>query len=94
MAHLAVLQKVNDFDKWKQVFDEYAPQRRASGEVSYQIYHVDGDRNNFAVIVEYDSLENAKAWVASDALKEGMEKSGVRGAPTILVLNDGESGKP
>ena len=93
MAHVAIRIKVRDYAAWRRVFDEYAPRRRTGGEVSYQIYHLEEDRNSLALMFEWDSLENAKAFLASDTLREGMEKAGVEGEPTILFLNDGDSGK-
>ncbi|MBQ11317.1 MAG: antibiotic biosynthesis monooxygenase [Planctomyces sp.] len=94
MAHLAIRHRVRDYVAWKRVFDEFAPQRRAAGEIDYQIFDVDGDRNHIAIIQEWTSLENAKAFISSDALKEAMGKAGVEGEPTILFLNAGDSGKP
>ena len=94
MAHLYILSKVRDYAAWKRVFDEFATQRRAAGEINYQIYHLDGDRNNFAMIQEWDSLDKAKAFVTSDALRGAMANAGVEGAPAFLFLNAGDSGKP
>ena len=94
MAHLAIQHNVRDYAAWKRVYDEFAPQRRAAGEISYQVFDVDGDRNNIAILQEWNNLENAKAFVASAELKEAMGKAGVEGEPTIMFLNAGDSGKP
>ena len=94
MAHVAVRHKVRDYAAWRQVFDEFAPQRRAAGEVSYAISHLEDDRNDIVVVVEYDSMENAKAFFVSDSLREAMGRAGVEGEPTIWFLNAGDSGKP
>ena len=94
MAHLAVRHRVRDYAAWKRVFDEFAPQRRAGGEIDYQIYHVDDDRNHIIVLLEWDSIANAKAFAASDALREAMDRAGVEGEPVIFFLNAGDSGKP
>ena len=94
MAHLAIRFNCRDYAAWKQVFDEVAPQRRAAGEIEYHIYHVDGDLNNIMLVDEWDSLDNIKAWVASDFLREAMERAGVEGPPTIYFLTAGDSGKP
>ncbi len=93
MAHLSVRHKVSDYAAWKRVFDEFAPQRRAGGEIDYQIYHVDDDHNNIIVLLEWDSIANAKAFIASDALHEAMANSGVEGEPVVFFLNAGDSGK-
>ncbi len=94
MAHLAVRHQVQDYNAWKVVFDDFAPQRRAAGEISYQIYHVDGDRNNLVLLFEYDSTDNVKTFIASDALRDAMNRAGVQGEPAIFVVNAGDSGKP
>lgn len=94
MAHLAVRHHVRDYAAWKRVFDEFAPTRRAGGEIDYQIYHVDDDRNNIIVLMEWDSIANAKAFTASDALREAMGNAGVDSEPVIFYLNAGDSGKP
>ena len=94
MAHLAIRHSVSDYDAWKRIFDEFAPQRRAGGEISYQIYHVDGDRNHIIVLMEWDTMDKCRTFFASDELRETMGKAGVQGEPTIFFLNAGDSGKP
>jgi heme-degrading monooxygenase HmoA len=94
MAHLAVRHKVSDYAAWKGAFDDFAPQQRAGGEIDYQIYHVDDDRNHIIVFLEWDSIDNAKTFAASDALREAMGRGGVEGEPVIFFLNAGDSGKP
>ena len=94
MPHLGVRHQVQDYNAWKVMFDEFAPQRRAAGEISYQIYHIDGDRNHLVLFFEWDSIDNAKAFAGSDMLKETMGKAGVQGEPAIFFLNAGDSGKP
>lgn len=94
MAHLAVRHNVSDYAAWKRVFDEFAPQRRAGGEISYQIYHVDEDRNHIIVLMEWDSIANAKTFASSNALREAMGRAGVQGEPVIFFMNAGDSGNP
>ena len=77
MAHLAIRFNCGDYAAWKRAFDDFAPQRRAAGEIDYQIYHVEGDRNHIAMIQEWNSLDNLRAFLTSDALREAMAKSGV-----------------
>ena len=93
MAHLGIRFNCSDYAAWKQVFDDFAPQRRAAGEIDYQIYHVEGERNHIVMIQEWNSLDNLRAFLASDTLREAMEKSGA-GEPTIFLMNAGDSGKP
>ena len=55
---------------------------------------LDGDRNHLVLLFEYDSIDNVKTFVASDALREAMGRAGVQGEPAIYVVNAGDSGKP
>ncbi len=92
MAHLAILFACRDYATWKRGFDEDAPQRQAAGGINYQVYHMDGDHDNMVLILEWDSLENAKAFFTSDAARRTMIRAGVDGTPTFLYLNAGDSG--
>ena len=94
MAHLAIRHKVQDYTAWKGVFDRFAPERRAGGEISYQIYHLDDDHNEIAVLMEWDTIDKAKAFVASDTVRNAMQEAGVVGGPTVIFLNAGDSGHP
>ena len=79
---------------WKRIFDEFAPKRRAAGELSFQVFHVEDDRNDIALLMEWDDFDNAKAFLAGDELREAMGKAGVESEPVITFLNAGDSGKP
>ena len=60
MAHVAIRHRVRDYAAWKQVFDEHAPQRRAAGEISYAIYRNEDDRNDIALMFEWNTLKNPR----------------------------------
>ena len=94
MAYLAIRFQVQDFNAWEARFDRFAPERRAAGEVSYQIYHMDDDRNRIVMLQEWATVDAAKAMIASDALKNAMQEAGVTGEPIFFFLNAGDSGRP
>ncbi len=92
MAQVIVRHKVKDYSAWKSVFDGFANNRRTGGEKSYRIYHPDDDPKNIFVIVEYDSLNNAKNFLGSSELKQAMRDSGVVDQPDIYYLEEYDSG--
>lgn len=96
MPHLAVRHQVQGYNRWKPVFDRFAPQRQTAGEIPYQIYHTDEDPNHIILLFEWDTMANAKAFVASDSedLRSAMEEAGVVGEPVFFFLNAGDSGRP
>ena len=92
MATVIVRHKVKDYEAWKVVFEGFAANRKAAGETSFRICHLDNDPNNVLGIVEYDSLENARNFFSSPELKEAMNNGGVLEQPDIYYLKEYISG--
>jgi hypothetical protein len=92
MATVIIRHKVKDYEAWKIAFDEFADNRKAGGETSFRILHLDDDPNNVFGIVEYNSLENARNFFSSPELKEAMGNAGVIEQPDIYFLNEFASG--
>jgi len=88
MASMLVQHKVNNFGKWKNVYDSVANLRTSSGELSDQIYRDASDPNKLTVIFKWDSMANAQKYAQSPELKAAMEKAGVAGPPDIHFLNE------
>jgi hypothetical protein len=82
-AWMIVTHKVENFDRWKTVFDSVAPTKRSYGWKQSNVLSIDGDKNNVMVMEEYGSIDKAKAFAASNELKTAMAKAGVASAPEI-----------
>jgi len=54
--------KVEDFERWKPVFDATAALKRGYGWKQFSVFAIDGDRNNVLVMEEFDTMANAKAF--------------------------------
>ena len=91
MAYLLVHQSVADYAKWKQVFDEHQAMREAAGSKGGQVLQSADDPNKVIVMMEWDSIENARAFAQSDDLRQAMERAGVTGPPDIHYLNLADS---
>ena len=87
MAHMMVTHSVDDFDKWKAIFDEVKPMRGEAGEISAALYRDASAPNTITALFEWDSLENARNYAGSDRLKAAMQKAGVTGSPQISFLD-------
>lgn len=92
MAHLFIRHKVKDYSAWKSAFDGFIETRRAGGEKSYRIFHPDDDPNNLLVFFEWDSLDNARAFMANPDLKETMGNAGVVEPPEAYFLEEHDRG--
>lgn len=92
MANLFIHHKVKDYTTWKSTFDGFIETRRAGGEKAYQIFHPDDDPNNLLLLFEWDSLANARKFMANPELKEAMGAAGVIEEPEVYFLEEYERG--
>ena len=86
MTYVLTIQKVKDYDKWKQVFDEHGEVRKNKGSKGAIIYRNSKDPNQLVIITEFDNLEKAKNFSMSEDLKITMKKAGVMGRPELHYL--------
>jgi len=91
MATMIVRFQVQDFDRWKAVFDEMAEARREHGILSASVHRDAADRDMVVTILQARTLDDAKAWGNSDALREAMSEAGVDDVVEIEYLEDVES---
>jgi len=88
MSYVIVQHKVEDFPKWKAVFDAQEGLRRANGELSARIFHDAADPNALTLFFEWDALENAHQYAQNPELKAAMMEAGVAGPPTFYFLTE------
>ena len=86
MAHILVRQNVEDFAKWQSVFNEHSSMRAGGGSKGGQLFQSADDPNEVFVLLEWDELNNARQFAASDDLRQAMERAGVTGPPDIHFL--------
>ena len=86
MAYLLIDHPVEDFDEWRSHFDDHAPTRADAGSQGGHLFHKEGDPNEVVALLEWDSLENAHEFAASDDLREVMTEAGVVGEPDVDFL--------
>ncbi len=90
MAKIIVQHKVEDFDKWKKLFDLGAPFRKMSGQSSCQIFRNSDDLNDISIVFEWDDLHKAVRFSQSEELREGMKMAGVLGDPKVYLELEAE----
>lgn len=83
---MLVTHKVANFQKWLAGYEAHDSMRLASGVHSYVVGRAFGDSNTVFVATKVDDIEKAKAFAKSADLKQGMQKAGVVGAPSISFL--------
>lgn len=87
MAYLLVRHTVEDYAKWKPVFDQHSGPRKTAGSKGGQLFRSADNPNAITILWEWDSLEHARAFTQSPELREAMQRAGVVGMPEISYLD-------
>lgn len=87
MAHVIVKHTVEDFGKWKPVFDGDEGRRSSAGCRGAQIFRDAGNPNALTVVMEFGSHDQAHAFASDPALAETMGRAGVIGRPEVSFLD-------
>jgi heme-degrading monooxygenase HmoA len=88
MIHMLVRSKVTDFDKWKPVYDAHFPARQKAGLKEEHLLRNADDPNEVILLFSAEDLEKAKAFAASDDLRQAMQRAGVSDKPDVYFLKD------
>jgi len=90
MPYLLIRHKVEDYAKWKPVFDDHGSTREAAGSKGGYVFRNADDRNEIVILLEVDDLERCRQLVESEDLKEAMQRSGVADMPDIYYLDEAD----
>ena len=88
MIHVVVRHKVADYSRWKQAFDAHLNARKVGGEMGSRLYVAVDDPRDVTVVMDWENLERARNFVASDDLKQAMQGAGIVGEPEVRFLED------
>jgi len=88
MINVLIHHEVADYTAWKAVFDSNLDWRHKHGERSCRIFRSAGNVNDLTLFFEWDSLDSARAFLASDELKAKMASAGVKGPPQVDFLTE------
>jgi heme-degrading monooxygenase HmoA len=88
MTSVMVIHKVEDYNKWKKVFDQDGAIRKVKGSKGASIFHNSNDPKQIIVITEWENLDKATNFAEAEDLKIVMKKAGVIGRPEIFYLEE------
>jgi hypothetical protein len=86
---IAINHAVDDYEKWKQVYDTYPPTTAGGAKFSRVNRSID-DPNLITVVAGFDSLDSLKNFASDPQLKDAMHQAGVRGEPRIEIYEEVE----
>jgi hypothetical protein len=91
MPYLLVRHKVEDYERWKPVFNhDHGATRKRSGSKGGWILRNADDPYELVILLEWDSLENARRFANADDLREAMQRAGVVDEPDVNFLEEVE----
>ena len=96
MPYLLERHKVQDYGRWREVFDADAGGREAAGCRGARIFRDADDPEEVVVLFEWDALERARQRIGSATLSRKFEEAGVSGGigQTEFHLLEEEPGTP
>ena len=86
MNYVLIRHKVADFAKWKPVYDAHLSARQNAGLKEEHLFRNADDQNEVLLLFSVEDVDKAKAFTASDDLRQAMEKAGVNDKPDVYFL--------
>lgn len=90
MPYALIRHKVEDFERWKLVFDEDAENREASGSKGGYLFRNADEPNEVLVLFEWDELDKVRQYGQTEELREKMQEAGVADRPDFYFLEEVE----
>lgn len=87
-ATIAVRHQVADYAAWRVVYDELEGLRQQHNCTAKTVSHAPNDANDVFITHSFPSVAQAEAFASDPALKAGMARAGVSGAPRIEIFAD------
>ena len=84
--------KVENYEQWKEEYDASIEQRKAAGEISFQVFRNVDDPNTVTVLSVQESAEQVQAFMDSPDLKARMEAAGITEMGQMLIMEEMDSG--
>jgi quinol monooxygenase YgiN len=88
MAYSQTTLRIGDYGQFRPVFDSVEGLRQSYGCTGKQVYVNADDPLEVTVILQWADLANARAYFASDELKQAMQQGGIQGPPAIKFFED------
>jgi quinol monooxygenase YgiN len=86
MPHLLVQQRIEEFDRWKEVFDRLAPARTAASCRSTALFRNLEDPHEVVVLFEFADMAKAREHMTSPDLRAAWQAAGVTDPGTRTIL--------
>ena len=83
MPRMIVIHTVEDFNKWKGVFDGQHDLRGRFGCTREDVYQQHQEPNEVLIVTHWGTREQAGNYGQSQELRDAMQRGGVLGTPSV-----------
>ena len=90
MPHVLIIHEVEDYQSWKNIFDDAANIRKEAGEIYYQVLKYEHNSNKIVHFSAWKSIADAKLFFESPQLIQIRIDAGVK-TPEFIYLEQLES---
>jgi heme-degrading monooxygenase HmoA len=73
MAYVLQHLHVADYATFRSIFDDHSKRRRQSGSLGGRVFRIAGDPKEILILLEWDEVDRAQAFVGSRELREAAE---------------------
>jgi heme-degrading monooxygenase HmoA len=88
MFYTLVKITVADYAQWRAGYDSLTGLRQSSGAQHDLVFQSADNPNEVFALIGWTDADQARAYFASPELRQGMQRAGVQGPPTIFYLNE------
>jgi len=88
MPSMYIRERVQDYARWRTVFDSLSETKKQRGFVSAKVFQDSADANEIIILETWNSLDEARAWAQSAEIREAMKNAGALPPPVILFLDN------
>ncbi len=86
MPYVLVRHRVEDYERWKRVFDEDGARRRESGCRGGLLFRSEEDPSEVVILLEWEDLDAARRFSASEGSAAAATAAGVVDEPDVYYL--------
>ena len=86
MVYTVVKHRVEDYSRWKPIFDKHGFTREKAGCKGGQLFRGADNPNDIFILLEWKTKEGATTFFESEDLKKTMQDAGVISKPEIHFL--------
>ncbi len=90
MANILAKIRVENYEKWKTLFDKFADERKSKGSQGATIFRDAEDPNLVIVLFDWDNPNNAQKFHESQVNQKIPQKGGVLEEEEIHILSEVE----